>query len=255
MSILTREKAVISPSVAAPERRRRLFSEFIGDPFSVNLADVNGTDREWLELAVKELQEGYEFLHFIMDTLPHRVTFFGSARSHMDPSVYASAERLGRQLAENDIAIVTGGGPGIMEAATRGAQRAGGTTVGFAVEIPTEPPSPFLTHSMRFQNLFVRQELLVRSGNAYVFYPGGFGTNYEFFHLLTLIQLAKVEHVPLIVVGETYWGELKQWIKTKLAEEHKTIDPKDFELFTVVKDDHEALNIIQKKLNQSVPAA
>jgi len=206
-----------------------------GDPY---------TNGAWLKHAQKELDEGYEFLDFIREKYPKRVTFFGSGRESMAHSVYKSAERLGGMLAREGCAVISGGNGGIMSAVAKGAYEAGGTTIGFGANVANESPSPYLTHSFRFDNLFVRQELLIRSGNAYVFYPGGFGTQYEFFHLLALMQLARVEKVPLIVIGFDYWNELKQWIRKQLVDTNRTIDLEDGELFTVVADEEEAYRVL-----------
>ena len=227
-------------------RRYELLSAVLANPKKPSVGVVDPEERAFLNLALEELLEGGEFLQWVQVQFPRRVTVFGSARSNMNPSVYESAHRLGARLAHDHIAVITGGGPGIMEAVSRGAHEAGGTTIGFGVNIKSEPPSQYLTHSIRFHpnNLFIRQELLIRSGGAYVLYPGGFGTAFEFFHLLTLIQLARINKVPIIVVGKAYWGELQTWIQEQMVKDKKTIKPTDLELFRVVGSDEEAHHIL-----------
>lgn len=241
--ISTPEK--LASLLQTPDRRRRvLFSALLANETSLDTQPSDRVDGEWLAKAQRELFEGYDFLNFIKQEYPKRVTFFGSARNNLDPAMYKDAERMEERLARDGVAVISGGNSGIMNAVAKGAHESGGVSIGFGADIPGEPPSPFLSHSIRFQNLFVRQELLIRSGNAYVFYPGGFGTLYEFSHIMTLMQLAKVEKVPLIVIGNGYWSEFKKWVHEHMSRNNGTIDPADLELFTVVENDEEAYRIL-----------
>ncbi len=148
------------------------------------------------------------------------VTVFGSARTKPDSPYYAAALEVGRGLAERGFAVITGGGPGIMEAANRGAHDAGGLSIGCNIELPHEQrPNPYANLSIDFRYFFVRKTMFVKYSEAFVVFPGGFGTLDELFEALTLIQTAKVKRFPVVLYGSEYWGGLLEWIEQRVAAE------------------------------------
>jgi uncharacterized protein (TIGR00730 family) len=172
------------------------------------------------------------------------VTIFGSARVGEEHPAYRLALELGRLFADAGFAVVTGGGPGVMEAANRGAQEAGGVSVGFNIELPREQQSnDFLDVELTFNHLYARKTMLVKAAEGFVLCPGGFGTLDELFEALTLIQTGKVLHFPVVLVGREYWGGLLGWIEDRpLAE--GMISPEDEELLFVTDDPTEAVQIV-----------
>lgn len=169
-----------------------------------------------------ELISGFRKLHFVGPC----VTVFGSARFHPPHPSYELGQRVGYLLARAGFTVMTGGGPGIMEAANRGAREAGGVSVGCNIHLPQEQtPNPFLDHWITFQHFFVRKLMLVKYSYAFIALPGGFGTLDEIFEVATLIQTRKIQQFPLVLMGTEYWQPLIDLIK-KLVVEH-TIDAKD----------------------------
>lgn len=174
------------------------------------------------------------------------VTFWGSARFKEDNVHYKQARRLGARLAEEGYTIVTGGGPGIMEAGNRGAHEAGGRSVGLNIELPFEQVlNPYTTDSFGFHYFFTRKVTMAFAAEAYVFFPGGFGTLDEFFEILTLVQTKKLPKVPLICVGCDYWKHLDMFLKTELYDDHKAINKEDTDLYVVTDDEDEVMEIIK----------
>jgi uncharacterized protein (TIGR00730 family) len=162
------------------------------------------------------------------------VTVFGSARVRQDSPYYAAAREVGRGLAERGYAVITGGGPGVMEAANRGANEAGGVSIGCNIELPHEQsPNPYANLSINFRYFFVRKTMFVKYSEAFVVFPGGFGTLDELFEALTLIQTAKVKRFPVVLYGSEYWSGLLDWIKGRLAVEGM-VSGLDLELIQVV---------------------
>jgi uncharacterized protein (TIGR00730 family) len=148
------------------------------------------------------------------------VTVFGSARVTEDSPYYAAAREVGRGLAERGYAVITGGGPGVMEAANRGAREAGGLSIGCNIELPHEQaPNPYSNLSIDFRYFFVRKTMFVKYSEAFVVFPGGFGTLDELFEALTLIQTAKVRRFPVVLYGSEYWSGLLDWVRDHLAVE------------------------------------
>jgi uncharacterized protein (TIGR00730 family) len=148
------------------------------------------------------------------------VTVFGSARTKPDSPYYAAALEVGRGLAERGFAVITGGGPGIMEAANRGAHDAGGLSIGCNIELPHEQaPNPYANLSIDFRYFFVRKTMFVKYSEAFVVFPGGFGTLDELFEALTLIQTAKVKRFPVVLYGSEYWSGLLEWLEKRVAAE------------------------------------
>ena len=172
------------------------------------------------------------------------VSIFGSARTQPDDPYYAMAVETAERLAKEGYTIVTGGGPGIMEAANRGAQKGGGKSIGLNVELPFEQTiNPYLDESMTFRYFFCRKTMFVRYASAIVIMPGGFGTMDEMFESLTLIQTHKAAKFPLIMMGTDYWSGLLDWIENTMVKAG-TILEEDFEMITVTDDPDECVRLI-----------
>ena len=172
------------------------------------------------------------------------VSIFGSARTKPDDPQYAAAVETARLLAKAGIPVITGGGPGIMEAANRGAVDGGGLSIGCNIELPFEQGSNrFLTRSLNFKFFFVRKTMFVKYATAFIVFPGGYGTLDELFEALTLIQTGKVKHFPVILFGKDYWSGLIEWLKKTVVAEGK-IDAKDLVLFKVTDDPAEATRLV-----------
>jgi len=174
-----------------------------------------------------ELVDGFESL----SRLPRGVTVFGSARTRSGEPAYAQAEEIGRELARAGYTVITGGGPGQMEAVNKGALEAGGRSVGIAIEVPyEEKPNPYLTTTLSFRYFFVRKVMFVKYSRAFVFLPGGFGTLDEMFEILTLIQTGKIPRCPVVLFGDDdYWDGLVEWTRNVLVARGK-VNPADLDL-------------------------
>ena len=172
------------------------------------------------------------------------VTIFGSARTQPSDPQYQMAVETARLLAKAGIPVITGGGPGIMEAANRGALEGSGMSIGCNIELPFEQGSnAYLTRSLNFKFFFVRKMMFVKYATAFIVYPGGYGTLDELFEALTLIQTGKVKHFPVILFGRDYWSGLIEWLNRTVAAERK-INPADLNLFKVTDDPAEAVAIV-----------
>jgi uncharacterized protein (TIGR00730 family) len=169
------------------------------------------------------------------------ISVFGSARLSEDHPVYAEARNLGRRLAEAGFAVVTGGGPGVMEAANRGAREGGGVSVGFNIELPHEQhENPYLDISLTFDHFYARKTMFVKAAEGFVIFPGGFGTLDELFESLTLIQTGKVLHFPVVLFNRGYWVPLLDWVRGRVLADG-LISAEDLELLTVTGDADEAV--------------
>ncbi len=172
------------------------------------------------------------------------VSIFGSARIGRRNRYYGAARRLAAALVKQGFAIITGGGPGVMEAANRGAKEAGGLSIGCNIELPFEQGlNEFVDLGMEFRYFFVRKVMFVKYAEGFVIFPGGFGTLDELFEALTLIQTGKVDNFPIILFGSDYWGGMLEWLKATMMGEGK-IWPEDLELFSVTDDVEEAARTI-----------
>jgi uncharacterized protein (TIGR00730 family) len=172
------------------------------------------------------------------------VTIFGSARTQPSDPHYQQAVETARLLARAGIPVLTGGGPGIMEAANRGAKEGGGLSIGCNIELPFEQGSnAYLSRSLNFKFFFVRKTMFVKYATAFVVFPGGYGTLDELFEALTLIQTGKVKHFPVILFGSAYWAGLIDWLTQTVAEERK-INASDLLLFNVTDDPGEAVRLV-----------
>jgi uncharacterized protein (TIGR00730 family) len=203
------------------------------------LASTDGDVARQSSLIGDEFRAGFEVVARIERPA---VTIFGSARISADAEVYARARETARLFAEAGFAVVTGGGPGVMEAANRGAQEGGGLSVGFNIELPHEQAAnPYVDLSHTFQHFYVRKTMLVKVAEGFVMFPGGFGTLDELFEALTLIQTGKVLHFPVVLFDSDYWGELLDWVRAELLADGM-ISPDDVELLYLTDDPREAVD-------------
>lgn len=177
------------------------------------------------------------------------VSLFGSARVREGHPAYEEARDVGRRFAEAGFAVVTGGGPGVMEAANRGAKEGGGLSVGFNIELPHEQhENPYLDIELTFHHFYARKTMFVKAAEGFVIFPGGFGTLDETFEALTLIQTGKLYQFPVILFGRHYWAGLIRWLQSRAVVERK-ISPGDMDLIMVTDDPAEAAHAIIESYN------
>ncbi len=178
------------------------------------------------------------------------VAIFGSARTRENDPMYAAARELAGRLAKMGFAIITGGGPGIMEAANRGARETGGLSIGCNIELPHEQSTnPYVDVSINFRYFFCRKTMFMKYSEGFVLFPGGFGTLDELFESLTLIQTGKIRRFPVIMFGSDYWGGMLEWMRRRLVEEAK-IDPGDLDLMAVTDSPQAASELILERYQQ-----
>ena len=189
--------------------------------------------------------KGFRTLHFMGPC----ITVFGSARYKQDHPYYAAAREFGKKIAELGLATMTGGGPGIMEAANRGAFENGGISIGCNIQLPFEQlPNPYLHKTITFEHFFVRKVLLVKYSFGFIILPGGFGTMDEFFETLTLVQTKTIHHFPVVLYGKEYYKELWEYLEFMASE--GTIDRKDLSLVLLTDDHDEAIGHIQSFIKE-----
>ena len=195
----------------------------------------------WRALRIlSEFVDGFD----AMAAVPRAVTVFGSARAAEGTELYELARTIGRRLAEAGYAVITGGGPGTMEAANRGCREGGGLSVGCNIELPHEQAlNPYVDLGVEFRYFFARKTMFVKYADGFVILPGGFGTMDELFEALTLIQTGKVRHFPVVLVGSAYWQGLLDWARGTLLA-HGTIAEADLELVQVVDDPEEVVRVM-----------
>ena len=225
---------------AEPRQPRTLDEEII----SAEQEDVVSTltDADRIERVVRRAEEGFHALAHVGAA----VSVFGSARTPPDDPEYDLARETARLLGEAGFAIITGGGPGIMEAANRGAREAGAQSIGLNIELPFEQGlNQYVELGLEFHYFFTRKVMFVRYASGFVVFPGGFGTLDETFESLTLIQTGKVRHFPVILVGCDYWSGLVDWIRERMLSEGKIL-PEDMDLLTVTDDPAEVLATMQE---------
>lgn len=195
-----------------------------------------------------EFVEGFQFL----SEFSREVTIFGSARTKPSNVWYKEARKLGQLLAECGFTVMTGGGPGIMEAANRGASEKGGVSVGINIQLPHEQRiNDYVTRGRGFHYFFTRKVIMAASAQAYVYFPGGFGTLDEFFEILTLVQTKKMAQIPIILVGKQFWTPLLKWMDTTMLEKEGAISKDDRKLYTLVDTAEEAFTLIQSSEDRS----
>jgi uncharacterized protein (TIGR00730 family) len=189
-----------------------------------------------------------EFVEAIetLSGVKNAVSIFGSARTKPDDPYYQKTELLARRLVEKGFGVITGGGPGVMEAANKGAAEAGGQSVGMNIRLPLEQkPNPYANVSIDYKYFFIRKVMFVKYAVAYVILPGGFGTMDELFEALTLIQTKRIKSFPVILMGSEYWKGLFDWLRKTMLRDNK-ISPEDLERFQILDDPDEAVKHIQK---------
>ncbi len=187
-----------------------------------------------------EFVEGFDDLA----TIQRGVSIFGSARTPPSDPYYAAAQETAALLVRAGFSVITGGGPGIMEAANRGAFEAGGVSVGCNIELPFEQkPNDYQTRTLVFKYFFVRKTMFVKYSNAFIIFPGGFGTLDELFEALTLIQTRKIKHFPVVLFGTDYWAGMIKWIKEMMLES-KYVSEKDLKLLRCTDSPSEAVEIV-----------
>lgn len=209
-------------------------------------SDFTDTD-PWRVMRIQgEFVEGFEALSKIGTA----VSIFGSARLKEENPYYEAARTTARLLTENGLVVITGGGPGIMEAGNRGAAEAGGVSVGLNIELPREQvQNEYQNLSMDFRYFFVRKIMFVKYSIGYIIFPGGFGTLDEMFEALTLSQTGKIQHFPVVLFGWEYWGGLVEWMRERMLGS-KCIGSEDIDLFHVTDDPAEAANIVIYKARE-----
>jgi uncharacterized protein (TIGR00730 family) len=199
------------------------------------------TDAQRIERMRGELQIGFRQMAHVR----RGVSFFGSARIPLDHPAYALARETARQLGVAGFSVISGGGPGIMEAANLGARDAGAESIGLNIELPFEQaPNPYQDLELEFHYFFTRKVMFVRYANAFVVFPGGFGTLDEMFEALVLIQTEKIRNFPIVLMGSEFWDGLLDWMRRRLMEE-RTIDADDLEMLRVTDDPAEVVAIVQ----------
>jgi len=203
----------------------------------------------WRVLRIQaEFVEGFDALAGVGPA----VTFFGSARVRPPDPMYEAARAMAAELARRGFAVITGGGPGTMEAANRGAREGGGLSVGCNIELPFEQSlNDYVDLGIEFHYFFVRKTMFVKYAEAFVIFPGGFGTMDELFESLTLIQTGKIVHFPVIMFGSEYWAGLQQWIKDRVLAERK-ISQEDLDLMIVTDDIAYAADVVQQHYQRKV---
>ncbi len=208
----------------------------------LTLEEISAAAKKRVALIDSEFSNGFEFIQ----NYPRSVTFFGSARISPGEHYYEKARELAsRIVTELHYSVLTGGGPGIMEAANRGAYEAGGNSIGLTIELPHEQKTnPYITDNVGFHYFFSRKVCLAFSAEAYIFFPGGFGTMDEFTEILTLIQTNKIPRVPIILYGKEHWARFENFVQEWLLT-NKYIDMADTHLYTMTEDHDQILEIIK----------
>jgi len=207
--------------------------------------EIHTTDSWRVFKIISELVEGFEKLARIGPC----VSIFGSARTHYNDKYYKQAEDIAYKLTQKGYGVITGGGPGIMEAANKGAKRGKGKSVGINIDLPFEQHANLYIDAdklITFDHFFIRKVMFMKYAQGFIVLPGGFGTFDELFEAITLIQTRKIGKFPIILVGRKYWSGLIEWIKVAMLEEEHTISAADLELFTLVDTSDEAVDYTVK---------
>ncbi|HMW89188.1 MAG TPA: TIGR00730 family Rossman fold protein [Candidatus Obscuribacter sp.] len=213
----------------------------MSDPSSNFVQDEMNVKDTWRVFRMMaEMVEGFDELSRIGPA----VSIFGTARCKPSDPVYLKAETIARKLSERGFAVITGGGPGVMEAGNKGALAAGGTSVGLNIILPRETgPNPYQTKSLDFRYFFLRKLMFVKYAVAFVILPGGFGSLDELFETATLIQTKKIKKFPLFLVDSKFWNPMLDWLKTEVVE-RGYLEPSELDLFTVIDDPDELVDQI-----------
>ena len=198
-------------------------------------------EREHVARIADEFFQGFEAVALLAKPA---VSIFGSARVREGHPYYTAAVEVGRQFAEAGFTVVTGGGPGLMEAANRGAREGGGVSVGFNIELPHEQGvNPYCDIALTFHHFYARKVMFVKAAEGFVIFPGGFGTQDELWEALTLIQTRKIGHFPVVLFDSDYWGELLDWMRAEMLED-RLISPEDVDLLFVTDDPAKVVELV-----------
>ena len=222
-----------------PEGEDKIRKAFAND----DLNDVKAQNSWHIFKIMSEFVEGFEK----MTRIGHFVSIFGSARTNSENKFYQIAEDIAFKLVQHGYGIITGGGPGIMEAANKGARKGNGKSVGLNIDLPFEQKHNEFIDSdkcINFDYFFVRKTIFLKYSQGFVAMPGGFGTLDELFEAITLVQTNKIAQFPVVLVGKDYWNGLFQWLKLTMLEEEKNIHEADLELFKIVDSADEAVDYI-----------
>ena len=213
-----------------------------------DLLDPNGDAIESWRIfrIIAEFVAGFELLR----KYGLAVSFFGTARCSAGEEVYKQAEELAARLAKSGFAVITGGGPGVMEAANVGAFKVGGKSIGLNIELPMEQRlNPYVTESEKFHFFFTRKVMLAFASEVYIYFPGGFGTLDELFEIITLVQTKKISKTPIILYGKKFWAPMMEWIEESLYKKYGTVGRDDIDLIHVVDSVDEAYEYIMKSVD------
>ncbi len=207
----------------------------------ITIEEVEKEIHKRISLIDKEFNRGFDFIK----DQPKSVTFFGSARLPETNEHYQKARRIAGRLAKLGYSVITGGGPGIMEAANRGAFEVEGQSLGLNIKLPFEQSTnPFLTDNVEFYYFFTRKVMMSFSAEAYLYFPGGFGTFDELFEILTLVQTNKIEKVPVILVGNEFWGAMDKFIREQMLLKNQTVSEADLAYYTITEDEDKIVDIV-----------
>ncbi|GAB2796694.1 TIGR00730 family Rossman fold protein [Rhabdobacter roseus] len=235
----TIDVSLLNPAI--PEDEERIKEAFQDR----NWSEIKSSDSWVIFKVMAEFVEGFDKLAKIGPC----VSIFGSARTLPDNPYYVVAEEIAAKLVRHGYGVITGGGPGIMEAGNKGAYEQGGRSVGLNIQLPFEQHSNIYIDpdkNINFDFFFVRKVMFVKYSQGFIVLPGGFGTLDELFEALTLIQTKKIGRFPIILVGKTYWAGLIDWIKNTMLSEERNINPEDLKLFSVVDTPDEAVRVIDE---------
>jgi uncharacterized protein (TIGR00730 family) len=231
-----------------PREPRTLDEEIIGAQETAVRSTLSDEDR--LDRITEELRMGFDALSGVGAA----ASFFGSARTLPDDPEYALAQETARLIGESGLAIITGGGPGIMEAANRGARDAGACSIGLNIELPFEQGgNPYCDIALEFHYFFARKIMFVRYASGFVVFPGGYGTMDELFEALTLTQTGKITEFPVVLFGSAYWGGVVEWLQERMLAEGN-ISPEDLDLFSVVDDPAEVRDLLMSAAHRQARA-
>lgn len=212
---------------------------------ALTLQEAEANSRRRVNEISEEFKKGFSFIMHH----PKSVTIFGSARFKEDSMYYQKARRVAKRISKEGFAVVIGGGPGIMEAANRGAVEGDSheKSIGICIRLPNEQiTNPYVTDGIELKYFFSRKVMLTFSAEAFIYFPGGFGTLDEFFEIITLVQTGKIERVPIILVGTDFWHPFDSFIKKTLIEKFKTIREDDVDLYTITDNEDLILDIVKK---------
>jgi len=193
-----------------------------------------------------EFAQGFQTLGEARRNHKGAVAIFGSARTKPDHPHYLAAEEVGRRVAQRGCAVITGGGPGIMEAGNKGAHAVAGTSIGLSIELPMEQSTnPFVNVGIDFHYFFVRKVMFLKYTDAVVVMPGGFGTLDEMFEVVTLVQTHKIPRIPIVLYGRSYWSGLLEWMKSAMEDGHGYISPGDLTLMPIADTPDEVMAVLE----------